>query len=149
MAVMEQFNIIGAFEAYALDKGWKFVYGFNNFESNIQVMAQYNPGDLVLIADFKADPKYSGARVAEITYTCLIMLGRKFDTTGLSSSLDETVKQKFDRRLKELAQYLAIMIGDFACDNELTISNAPIKVDINLFDTNIDFAISENATFIQ
>jgi hypothetical protein len=147
--VMEQFNIIGAFETYALSKGWVFVYGFNNFESNIQVMHDYSPDQLVLIADFKADPRYSGANVAEITYTCLIMLGRKFDLTGLMSSLDESAKQKYDRRLKELAQYLAVMIGSFACTNELTIQSAPIKVDINLFDTNIDFAISENAIFIQ
>jgi len=146
---MEQFNIIGQIEAYALNLGWHFVYRFDNFYNNIGVMNDYAPGQLVLCADFMATPTYSGAVISEIRYECLLMLGRKFDTDGIQSTMDETPKQKYDRRLKELAQTLASTIADFACDNELTIESAPITVDINVYDTNIDFAIVENQIFIQ
>lgn len=146
---MEQFNIIGAFESYAISKGWHFVYGANRFESNIQTMNNHTPGQLTLIADFRANPVYHGPTIGEITYTCLLMLGRKFDNTGLQASLDESALQKYDRRLKELCQYLAAMIVDFSCVNELIVETAPISIELNVFDTNIDFAVSENAIFVQ
>jgi hypothetical protein len=145
----DKFDIIGALEAYAISKGWHFVYGFNKFESNIAVMNNYTPSQMVLIADFKAEPKYSGANIGEITYTCLMMLGRKFDANGIQANLDETMMQKYDRRLKDLAYALALFIADFKCKNELELISAPISVDINVFDTNIDFAICENAIFVQ
>jgi hypothetical protein len=146
---MQQFDIIGQLETYAISKGWHFVYGVNRFESNIQTMHNYTSGELTLIADFRADPVYRGAAIGEITYTCLLMLGRKFDTTGLQASLDESAKQKYDRRIKELCQYLGAMIVDFSCFNELKVVSAPISVELNAFDTNIDFAVSENAIFVQ
>ena len=146
---MDNFDIIGVLEAYAIDKGWKFVYGFDSFDSNIGVMNDYNPGELVLIADFKATPIYKNGQLPEITYNCLLMLGRKFDADMTSVSLEETPKQKYDRRLKFLAQTLANSIAEIGCENELEITSAPISVDINVYDTNIDFAISNTATFVQ
>lgn len=146
---MQQFDIIGALEAYALSKNWHFVYRFDSFYANIETVKEYAFGELVLCADFRANPTYSGSLVSEIRYECLLMLGRKFDADGVSATLDETSKQKYDRRLKELAQTLAGAIAEFACDNELIIESAPITVDINVYSTNIDFAISENAIFIQ
>ena len=146
---MEQLDIIGQLEAYALAKGWRFVYGYNKFRANIDVMHDYQPGELVLIADFRATPTIKNGRVTQMIYTCLLMLGRKFDIDGTVASLDETPIQKYDRRLKELAQTLLNTICDFSCANELEVTAAPISVDINVYDTNIDLAISENATFVQ
>jgi hypothetical protein len=146
---MEQFNIIGALEAYAISKGWHFVYRFDNFQANIGAMTDYSPEQLVLCADFRGTPTYSGSKIGEIRYECLIMLGRKFDADGTASSLDETMMQKYDRRLKELAQLLAGAIADFSCQNNLEALNGAIAVDINLYDTNIDFAIVNNQIFIQ
>lgn len=146
---MDQFGIITALEAYAISKGWKFEYRFDNFYANAGAIVDFLPGELILLADFRAEPTYKGARVGEIRYTCLLMLGRKFDLDGQAASLDETAKQKYDRRLEELCQYLALAIGEFACANELEIISAPISVDINVYDTNIDFAISNNAVFLQ
>lgn len=146
---MEQFNIIGALEAYALTQNWIFVYRFDNFYANIQSINEYTPGQLILCADFRATPTYSGSLVSQIKYECLLMLGRKFDSNGIVASLDETSKQKYDRRLKELCQTLASTIATFACANELDIEAGQIVVDINVFDTNIDFAVSENTVFVQ
>jgi len=146
---MDQFDIIGALEAYALSKGWLFEYGFDNFYKNLAANQEFANGELILIADFQADPTYKNGRITLISYTCLLMLGRKFDADGTAASLDETSKQKYDRRLKVLAQALAGGIAEFACDNELEITTAPIIVEINTFDTNIDFATSNNAIFVQ
>lgn len=146
---MEQLDIIGQLEAYALAKGWRFVYRFDRFRANMEAMHDYQPGELVLMADFRATPTIKNGRVTQLVYTCLLMLGRKFDEDGTVASLDETPMQKYDRRLKELGQSLLNAICDFSCANELEVTAAPISVDINVFDTNIDFAISENATFVQ
>jgi hypothetical protein len=146
---MEQFDIIGAFNAYATLKGYHAVYGFNNFESNIQTIRDYQPDEYCFIFDFKADPTWGNNVIQEIRYTCLLMLGRKSDLAGTQASLDETTQQKYDRRLKDLAQGLALLIKDVACTNALLVESSPISVDINVFDTNIDFAISQSATFIQ
>lgn len=146
---MTQFDIIGALGAYAIAQGWIFEYGFDEFYRNIAVNQELENGKLILVADFRADPVYTNSQIPEITYTCLIMLGRKYDADGLVASLDETSKQKYDRRLLYLAQTLANGIASFACSNDLTITTAPITVDINVYDTNIDFAISQNATFVQ
>lgn len=146
---MEQFNIIGVLEQYAISQGWHFVYRFDNFHANIETSNDYTDGKYILCADFRALPVFSGMNVKEIRYECLLMLGRKYDLDGLSSTLDETPKQKYDRRLKELCQLLAMTMITVACSNQLDIEPGPITVDINVFDTNIDFAISENTIFTQ
>ena len=146
---MDQFDIIGALNTYATSKGWLFEYGFDNFYKNMAVNQQFDNGKLILIADFQANPTYKNGRITAISYTCLLMLGRKFDADGTAASLDETSQQKYDRRLKFLAATLGNGIADFACSNELEVSTAPIIVEINTFDTNIDFATSNNAIFIQ
>lgn len=146
---MDNFDIIGVLEAYAISKGWDFIYGFDDFDSNALAVRDYANGKLLLIADFNSVPTYKNGVITEITYNCLLMLGRKFDADGTAASLDETPQQKYDRRLKFLAQTLANAIAEVACNNELEVPSAPISVDINLYDTNIDFAISSTATFVQ
>lgn len=146
---MEQFDIIGAFNTYTASKGYHAVYGFNNFESNIATIRSYTTDEYCFIFDFKADPVWGNNIIQEIRYTCLLMLGRKSDLAGTQSSLDETAQQKYDRRLNDLINGLALLIRDVACNNALLVESSPLSVDINVFDTNIDFAISQNAVFIQ
>jgi hypothetical protein len=146
---MEQFDIIGALETYALGRGWLFYYKFDDFYSNIGVNQQFDQDKLILIADFQAEPIIQNGVIPQITYNCLLMLGRKFELAGTVSSMDETPKQKYDRRLKELAQLLSNGMAEFACNEELEITSFPVVVEINQFDTNIDFASAVNAIFVQ
>ncbi len=146
---MEQFDILGALETAALAKGWKFVYGIDSAYNNAAAAQQYDNGDLVLIADYRVVPTYSGVKYAQISYTCLLMLGRKFDTDGQAATLDEDFEQKYTRRLKLLVNSLADFIGTFKCDNELTVTPPSITPAINVFDTNIDFAIANSVIFNQ
>jgi hypothetical protein len=146
---MEQFDIIGALETYALSQGWIFEYGVNNFYKSATTVQEFQNGELIMIADFRAQPTIKNGRTTEITYTCLIMLGRKFDSTVEAASLDETSEQKYDRRLKELMQLLANAIGQVGCDNELDVTVGDMVVNINQYAANIDFAASPNTIFVQ
>lgn len=146
---MDQFDIIGVLESYALNNNWLFEYGINEFYKSAESNQQYDPGELIMFADFRALPKYKNGRITEISYTCLLMLGRKFDDNGQAASLDETSKQKYDRRLKELMQILANAIGQVACDNDLEVTVGDIVVNINMYSENIDFAVSPNTVFVQ
>ena len=146
---MDQFDIIGAIETYALSQNWKFIYGFNDFYNSAASIQEYQPDEMLLIADSKDLPRIVNGRIVEIEYTCLLMLGRKFDDTGEAASLDETFEQKYDRRLKELKSLLAIAIGQIACDNELEVTAGEIITEINQYASNIDFAVSANTKFVQ
>jgi len=145
---MEQFDIIGQLKTEAEAKGWKFVYSTDKFYRNIMAQQEYADGELVLVADFKVQPTYAGVKYSNLKYTCLLMLGSKFDADGLSATLDEDSQQKYDRRLKMLVSSLAGFIGEFKCNNELDVSPFTIEIGVNVFDTNLDFAIT-NATFDQ
>jgi hypothetical protein len=146
---MDQFDIIGALESFAIGLGWEFYYTFDDFYSNIGMTRQWDNDQLVLIADFQALPTIVNGKIPAIVYTCLLMLGRKSETAGTISSMDETPKQKYENRLKDLMQTLSTQMGAFACDNELEITNFPMVVEINQFDENLDFATALNATFLQ
>jgi len=145
---MEQFDIISQLEDAATAKGWKFAFGLDRWSHNIAVQQEYELGELVLITDVRVQPTHVGVKYSSIKYTCLLMLGAKFDNDGLSSTLDETDLQKYDRRLKVLMQNLANFIGEFSCSNELDIAPYTIELGVNVFDPNMDFAIT-NATFDQ
>lgn len=145
---MQQFEFIDTLEAYAISKGWNFVLKFDDFYANIEAQKDYAPGELVLTVDYNSLPVINNGRVTSITYTSLMALGRCFDIDTTKASLDETFRQKYDRRLKELESELANSIAEFACTNELEVSLTPMNSDINVYDTNIDFVIT-TATFIQ
>jgi len=146
---MDQFDIIGALESYATANNWIFAYGVDNFYKSAETIQQHDPGKLIFIVDFRATPTIKNGRVTTISYTCLLMLGRKFDPDGLASTLDETSIQKYDRRLKELMQLLAAAIATVACDNSLEVDPGEIVVNINQFAENIDFASAPGVIFIQ
>jgi len=146
---MEQFDIIGALETYANSQDWIFEYGIDNFYRSAATVQEYGLDELIMIADFRARPTLRNSRITRITYTCLIMLGRKFDYDGQAANLGEKSKQKYDRRLKELMQLLAAAIAQVACDNDLEVEVGDMIVDINQFASNIDFAASPNTVFIQ
>ena len=144
---MEIFGIITALETFCVARGWHFVYGVNQFERNIQSIRDYHPDEILLIADFRIDPEYSNNKIVKARYTCLFMLGRKFESTGTSASLDESNMQKYENRLKDLMVLLSAGIQAFACENELDIISSPLAVDLNVYDENIDFVISDPTIF--
>lgn len=145
---MQQFDIIGACKRYAENESWHFLSGSNWYQNYEASQQEYDNGQLVLSVDFNASPVYSkGLSLFQVNYEGVIAIGRKFEqTTG--SNLDETYIQKYELRLLELMQELSDFIKAFCCENELTPQSVRIIMDLNKFDTNIDFA-SAQVTLIQ
>jgi len=147
---MENFKLISTLKDYTTSKGWYFLSG-DNFHQNFEATQyEYEPGALVLAVDFDASPSFSiGNSISSIDYTGVIALGRKIEEDELTySNLDETFWQKYINRLEELMQLLTIAIIDIACNNELEIRNVKYRMDLNKFDTNIDFVAAE-ITLVQ
>jgi hypothetical protein len=139
---LELYDLIGQLKSYADTQGWCFLYG-DNFHQNYEATRQdIRKGDLILGADpFLATPSITqSGKVESIIYTGLIMLGRKYEDTSISS-LDETYYQKYVNRLKELMQLLSTHLISFSCDNELTIESSQFELSINRLDENVDFVI--------
>ena len=105
-------------------------------------------GQLVLTAEFNAFPIFVNGRNPEIEYRGSIMLGRKVDEDGTNASLDEDFMDKYQRRLLELMQLLAVFLGSFECENDLSILSSEFILSLNRFDTNIDF-VGGNITIKQ
>jgi hypothetical protein len=150
---MDNFALLSTLKDYADTKGWHFLSG-NNFYQNYEASQnEYDPGDLVLAVDMDAAPIYSpGGKISSISYTGVIALGRKVDETPVldetRSTLDETFWQKYTRRLEELMSLLSTALAEFACDNQLELSGVRFRLDLNKFDTNIDFIVG-SLTIIQ
>lgn len=166
---MTRFDIIWALRTYATSKGWSFIAGDNFYQNYEANEASFYNGKLVLSADFTATVLYRNNGLTEISYSGVLMLGRKFDLDGTPniaddpltvpneyqvfndstpSNLDETFQQKYDRRLLFLMTELESSIRGFACANELICNSANMTLAMNRFDTNIDFVVA-NLTFVQ
>jgi len=168
---MDKFDLIGSLRTYAATQKWVFLSGASSIQNCEASQNEYKNGQLVLAADFNASPQFTNAgKISQITYNGILMLGVKFDddgtpaieddeetllidesetfNDGTPASLDETFIQKYDRRLLDLMELLANHITLFACANELDVTNADFRLEINKFDTNIDF-VAGTITFIQ
>lgn len=146
---MDNFDIIGALKSYADTNEMHFLSGSNWYQNYEASQNVYEDGQLVLACDFNASPVYSKSNaLTEIRYDGVIMLGIKFDADGDAANLDETFYQKYISRLKYLMQQLNTTVQAVACANELTITSVRTTLDLNKFDTNIDFAAFQ-ITFVS
>ena len=139
---MTNFDIIGVLRTYAASKDWVFLSGPDWSKNWELTQATLTSGKYILGVDFDATPTIRNKLVGQIKYNGTILLGEKFESTT-ESSLDELFIQKYDRRLLTLTGALAAMVGDVACSNELDVDSINIKLALNKFDENIDYAIAE------
>jgi len=146
---MEQFDIIGALRTYCETNEIKFIWQYDQFYANIEASQAYIPEELIMVVDLKPSPIFSGNKIAQINYSGLFMLGRKFDENGIGTNLDEKAIEKYDNRLKELSQLLISHLATFKCSNELDVVVGQMEYIINLFDSNIDFVAAQNIQIIQ
>jgi hypothetical protein len=136
---MEQFDLIGELQRVAHANKWAFLAGDDFYQNIGAAQEDYESGKLVLAVDLNAAPTIINGRVVEVTYNGAMMLGIKQDNDGVEASLDEMFIEKYQKRLLMLHQLLANFIGNFACSRELELSGITMSMDINRFDTNIDF----------
>ena len=144
---MDNFDLIGALKNYAENKGWVFLAGSMAFQNYEATKNTYNTNQLVLGANFSANPTIINGAVTEIRYPGLLFLGRKFESSTFSK-LNETFIQKYDNRLKDLMGLITNMIINFSCYNELNAEGVTIEMELNRYDENLDF-VGGNITFVQ
>ena len=149
---MTNFDIIGTLRTYAASKSWIFLSGaefYQNYEITRSTLdAGLAAEKLILGAKFNAKPTFKNGVITSIQYSGSLMLGRKSETEGTYSNLDETFIQKYDNRLLELMTLLGTAIGTIACANALDVSNVNFDMVVNRFDENID-GVECSITFIQ
>jgi len=157
--MVNRYDIVGALRTLATSKGWKFLYGFDEYINASNDF--YDGGELVLACEFSINPviEAQGGAVASVNFAGTVMLGRKFESTfsdpdnppvietpTTTASLDETMIQKHDRRLAEMWELLTDALSDFSCDNGMTMRLSNGQPLINFTMHNIDF-VKYSVTF--
>lgn len=146
-------NIVELFENEATELGYLFIYGaraFINYEVSIKDMRM---GEII-VALFplidQATSIVNGSFVSRFSTSTTIWFGLKFDNDYLSGTLsdvDETNRQKYDRRLFDLKKKLLAYVQTVIC-GELELTNFRMSEAINQTDENIDF-IGCDITFLH
>jgi len=142
------FDIVGKLRTFAEaePREWLFIYGNDQYANASEILQDVAPDQLVFVADLNASPVYgTEGGINDVVFTGGIMLGQKREDET-ESSLDETMIQKYERRLKDLTETLFIGMGDFSCATGLSISQINARFDINKFDENLDF-VAATITF--
>ncbi len=148
---MQSFDILEKLRTYCVNKGIIFIPSISeSYVNSVIDWNEYENNDLIMFALFNAVHVFDNAKLIEIAYTGVIGLGRKCEselieddngdyTVETESTLDETPEQKYDRRLKYLANKLTQILSEIACENQYEIRNCNMRLEINKFDLNADF----------
>jgi hypothetical protein len=148
---MQSFDILEKLRTYCVNEGIIFVPSISEeYVNSVIDWNEYENNDLIMFALFNAVHVFDNAKLIEIAYTGVIGLGRKCEselieddngdyTVETESNLDETPEQKYDRRLKYLANKLTEILQTIACENQYEIRNCNMRLEINKFDLNADF----------
>lgn len=148
---MQSFDILEKLRTYCTSEGIIFIPSISeSYVNSVIDWNEYENNDLIMFALFNAVHVFDNAKLIEIAYTGVIGLGRKCEseliedddgdyTVETESTLDETPEQKYDRRLKYLANKLTQILSEIACENQYEIRNCNMRLEINKFDLNADF----------
>ena len=148
---MQSFDILEKLRSYCVKEGIIFIPSISeSYVNSVIDWNEYENNDLIMFALFNAVHVFDNSKLVEIAYTGVIGLGRKCEseliededgdyTVETESNLDETPEQKYDRRLKYLANKLTEILSTIACKNQYEIRNCNMRLEINKFDLNADF----------
>jgi hypothetical protein len=148
---MQSFDILEKLRTYCVTEGIIFIPSISeSYVNSVIDWNEYENNDLIMFALFNAVHVFDNSKLIEIAYTGVIGLGRKCEselieddngdyTVETESNLDETPEQKYDRRLKYLANKLTEILSTIACENQYEIRNCNMRLEINKFDLNADF----------
>ena len=138
-------NIVEIFEDAADVLEYKFLYGAKAF-INYDVSDTDLTDGQVLVALFplidSAIDIPQGNRIGTFSTSTTMWFGRKFDTldeAGTQSELDETNRQKYDRRLYAMKLLLISYVEAVVCGTDIEILSFRMTEAINQTSENIDF----------
>jgi len=135
------FDPVKVFEDIADDNGFLFMYGARHFQNWEITGKDLTDADTFLgMFPFEETGQADNGSIASWTVNTIIIAGRKFDTAlGVHSSLDETEKQKYDRRLKYLRNVIETVLNNLCAVKGIEITSARVFRELNKFDENTDY----------
>ena len=137
-------DLIQVFEFHADAFGYEFTYGReSNTEWQMTDTVTMKDGESVIIlGPIIEDAEIANSFPQSWNVTTTISLGKKFDTDnelGTYAELDETDRQKWDRRLFGLRSAIETYIKTVFCTEKgLELTRVRIATFMNKFDENID-----------
>jgi hypothetical protein len=144
---MNYFDPVKVFQDIAIANSYKFIYGSRAFQ-NWEITQQSLSASEIFLAVFPIveNGELTDGQPNSATYDTVIWIGRKYDPITLAEvTLDETAKQKYDKRLKRLTAYLKeVVLHELFChDSNIFITRYKISHEINAFDENCDAVACE------
>jgi len=143
-------DVVKIFSDAATAKGFEFAYGRRDILNWETTNKTLNSGKTVLLVfPFVETARISNGIIHEWSVSTILWLGKKFDTsslTGTFAQLDETEKQKYDRRLNVMRSTMETLLKYIFCGEDLELTAAVVAREINKFDEELDF-ISAAITF--
>jgi len=134
------FDPVLFFENIATAQSLVFIYGakpFQNWEITQKDIA--SGASFLGMFPFRESGETDNGAVMSWEVSTVLWVGRKFDPAGTFSSLDETEKQKYDRRLKYLRALMETILSSLCGDSDVEIVGRPeIFRELNKFDENTD-----------
>jgi hypothetical protein len=117
-----------------------FVYG-DYYYASAEVRHGLPVDKLVLLCNLVPTPIFAdqSAAMQSVIYKGDLLLGRKAESIGTKSTLDETMMQKYTNRLLDLWQLWQGHISGFMCANGYICKGTEGKVLINFLSENIDY----------
>lgn len=131
-------------ENYCKENKIFFIPGPEDYQNAVADEDYYKDFDLILCSDLTLTPNFYDEE-GTVTYNGTIALGRKREITDdeeTESSLDETFKQKYSRRLHDLIEMLYNLLNEIRCDADAEILSCTMSYSINRFDLNADFVVA-------
>ena len=133
------FDPVRYFEDVAESLSLTFMYGAKPFQNWQATQEDLSDGTIFMgMFPFEETASMDNGAVTEYSVSTILWVGRKFDPAGTFSSLDETERQKYDRRLLALRAQLEALLATFCGSAEITVTRARIFRELNKFDENTD-----------
>jgi len=138
-------DIVLKFENEANRLDYSFIYGAQAF-LNYDIAGLDLTDGRILVALFPlidtALEIPQSNKIVKFETSSTLWFGRKFDVninSGEYSNLDETQRQKYDRRLFPLRELAISFIESVICGTDLELMSFTMKESINQTDENLDF----------
>ena len=132
-------DVVGIIEATAEAADYHFVYGGNeNFNSEIKRIGSLkDQTPVVALSPVAETGVVESGTVDRYRAEFIVILARKYEEETVSS-VAETYKQKYDRRLKDLKSLLELFVSSFSCGGYMELESVYYDNVINRFSTSMD-----------
>lgn len=140
------FDFIGYLQNWCNANNIYLISGPESYQNAVVDWSIYENFDLIMCISTEIIPQFGDqGGIESVTYQGNIGLGRKreiIDGEQTISSLDETFQQKYNSRLQELTEKLALFFENLQCEEDAYIDRCVMSYALNKYDLNADFVVA-------